>query len=94
MDTVWVLWWKYSDGSGQGIIRAYEDEQRAKDDFALVEESTDRTYMLDHVPLFEDMGKPKKLPTVTLGGKTYFIDRRLKQLRNVENPHDYVDFKE
>lgn len=52
MDAVWVLWWKYSDGSGQGIIRAYEDEQRAKDDFALVEESTDRTYMLDHVPFF------------------------------------------
>ena len=30
---------------------------------------------------------------ITLGnGKTYFIDERLKQLRNIKNPHDYIDF--
>jgi len=27
-------------------------------------------------------------------GKTYFVDERLKQLRNVKNPHDFIDFKE
>lgn len=27
-------------------------------------------------------------------GKTYFVDERLKQLRNVQNPHDFIDFKE
>jgi len=38
-------------------------------------------------------GMPRRLPTVTLdNGKTYFIDERLKQLRNVFNPHDYIDF--
>jgi hypothetical protein len=38
-------------------------------------------------------GMPRRLPTVTLdNGKTYFIDERLKQLRNVLNPHDYIDF--
>ena len=32
------------------------------------------------------------LPTVTLSnGKTYFIDDRLRQLRNTQNPHDYID---
>lgn len=32
------------------------------------------------------------LPIVTLSnGKTYFIDDRLRQLRNVINPHDFID---
>ena len=35
----------------------------------------------------------RRLPMITLGnGKTYFIDERLKQLRNIKNPHDYIDF--
>lgn len=38
------------------------------------------------------MVMPIRLPTITLdNGKTYFIDERLKQLRNVENPSDYID---
>jgi hypothetical protein len=52
-NNVYVLWWKYSDGSGQGLTRAYTDEVRAKEDFALVEESIDKNYMLDFIPLFE-----------------------------------------
>ena len=36
---------------------------------------------------------PRRLPTVKLAnGKTYFLDKRLGQLRNVENPHDFIDF--
>lgn len=31
-----------------------------------------------------------RLPTITIGTKTYFIDRRLNELRNVENPHDAI----
>ena len=32
------------------------------------------------------------LPRVTLtNGKTYFIDERLNQLRNIKDPHDYID---
>jgi hypothetical protein len=35
---------------------------------------------------------PRMLPRVTLSnGKTYFIDERLNQLRNIKNPHDYID---
>ncbi len=35
---------------------------------------------------------PRMLPMVTLSnGKTYFIDERLNQLRNIKNPHDYID---
>jgi len=38
---------------------------------------------------------PIRLPVIILiDGKRYFIDRRLKQLRNVFNPHDYIDFKD
>lgn len=35
---------------------------------------------------------PRMLPMVTLSnGKTYFIDDRLRQLRNVNSPHDFID---
>jgi hypothetical protein len=37
---------------------------------------------------------PRFLPRVTVGGKTYYVDARLKELRNVENPHDHVPFIE
>lgn len=29
-----------------------------------------------------------------IGKKRYFVDQRLSQLRNVENPHDYICFYE
>ncbi len=36
---------------------------------------------------------PRRLPAVRMdNGKTYFVDERLKQLRNVNNSHDYIDF--
>ena len=39
------------------------------------------------------VGMPRQLPAVTLeNGKTYFVDERLRQLRNIHNPHDYIDF--
>ena len=35
---------------------------------------------------------PRMLPMVTLSnGKTYFIDDRLRQLRNTKSPHDYIN---
>jgi len=35
---------------------------------------------------------PRMLPMVTLSnGKAYFIDDRLRQLRNINNPHDFID---
>jgi hypothetical protein len=37
-------------------------------------------------------GGGKRLPMVTLiDGKTFFIDLRLSQLRNVSDPYDYID---
>jgi hypothetical protein len=36
--------------------------------------------------------KVTELPRARLGGKTYFVDWRLGQLRNVDDPHDYIDF--
>jgi len=37
---------------------------------------------------------PKRLSTVILdNGTTYFIDFRLNQIRNVNNPHDFMDFR-
>jgi len=38
---------------------------------------------------------PRRLPTVTLkNGKTYFVDNRLRELRNVDNPNDSLDFRD
>ncbi len=35
---------------------------------------------------------PVQLPVVRFNGKSYFKDSRLKQYRNVMNPHDTLDF--
>lgn len=32
----------------------------------------------------------RELPKVIFDGKTYYVDSRLHQLRNVENPHDFI----
>lgn len=37
------------------------------------------------------MNKPKQLPTTKINGKLYYIDARLQQLRNVNDPHDTID---
>jgi len=38
---------------------------------------------------------PRRLPTITLkNGKTYFVDNRLRELRNVDNPNDSLDFRD
>jgi hypothetical protein len=52
MKSVWVLSWHYSDRSGGAIVRAYEDETRAREDFALVEEDYTRNYELAQVPFW------------------------------------------
>jgi len=41
----------------------------------------------------EEQSMPRMLPIITLdNGKTYFIDERLRQLRNIHNPNDYIDY--
>jgi hypothetical protein len=43
----------------------------------------------------KDDSMPRRLPVVTLeNGKTYFVDERLKELRNVLKPYDSIDFNE
>lgn len=34
----------------------------------------------------------RQLPIVTLCGERYFVDERLQELRNVQNPHDSMSF--
>jgi len=36
----------------------------------------------------------KMLPVLRHEGKLWFLDERLKQLRNVRNPHDYIDLND
>jgi hypothetical protein len=35
----------------------------------------------------------RRLPIVELEGKKYFVDLRLRQLRNVDNPHDFMSLE-
>jgi len=35
---------------------------------------------------------PRVLPIVKIGRMYYFVDERLRQLRHVKNPHDYVNW--
>ncbi len=34
----------------------------------------------------------RQLPIVQYKSKKYFLDERLRQIRNVLNPHDFIDF--
>jgi hypothetical protein len=36
----------------------------------------------------------KMLPVVRYERKLWFLDERLRQLRNVRNPHDFIDLNE
>jgi len=36
----------------------------------------------------------RQLPIITRNGKKYYIDERLRQLRNINNPHDYIDLED
>jgi len=38
--------------------------------------------------------KPKQLPIVKVGGKEFFKDNRLKEYRNIQNPHERYSFEE
>jgi len=35
---------------------------------------------------------PRVLPVVQYGSTRYFADLRLRQFRDIENPHNYIDF--
>lgn len=38
--------------------------------------------------------KPKKLRKMWYKGKAYFIDPKLQEIRNVQNPHDTLSFED
>ncbi len=39
-------------------------------------------------------GEVKMLPVVRYERKLWFFDERLRQIRNVRNPHDFIDLDE
>lgn len=34
----------------------------------------------------------RQLPQILYNGKKYFVDHRLREMRNVKNPHDYIQY--
>jgi len=58
MEEVHVIWWRYGDGSGAGVLRAYADQQRADEDMDLLENSDcSRQYKIETVPVYYE-GRP------------------------------------
>jgi hypothetical protein len=52
LNEVWVLSWRYSDGSSSGVLRVYVDGDRARMDLELLEaECTSKNYELERLPL-------------------------------------------
>ena len=39
-----------------------------------------------------EVGRPRRLPVVTIKGKNYFRDDRLREFRNIHVPHDIRTF--
>jgi hypothetical protein len=35
---------------------------------------------------------PRALPRIMVGNTIYFVDARLRQLRNVQDPTDFIDY--
>lgn len=58
---VFVLWWKYYDASGEDIVKVYLDENRAKEDFELVNIIPDRDWFLSKVQLVNQPTNHEKL---------------------------------
>ncbi len=54
MDNVYVLWWQYRDKSGSGVMRAYADRRRANEDLDLVEDTGDKNYFIESLPVYYD----------------------------------------
>ncbi len=51
----YVLWYRYSDGSGAGVLKAYLDEQRASEDYNLLSSVDDsKKYDIAEVSLYGD----------------------------------------
>ena len=45
------------------------------------------------IRLHQNEKTPRRLPSITMDdGKTYFIDERLRELRNIASPHDFIRF--
>ena len=58
MEEVHVIWWRYSDGSSAGVLRAYADRQRADEDMDLLESSESmKSYSIETVPVYYE-GRP------------------------------------
>lgn len=48
---VHVLWWTYSDGSGQDVVRVYTDLEKAESDIRLFGEHSHVQWRLTSLPL-------------------------------------------
>jgi hypothetical protein len=52
--TVWVLSWSHADGSGGGVLRAYDTEEQGEDDIKMIKAADSYgVYRLDEVDFHE-----------------------------------------
>jgi len=54
VENIWILWWRPPNNEGDGNVeRAYEDEERANEDFYLVENHPTKNYFLDNILFYK-----------------------------------------
>lgn len=75
------------------VIRCDRTGRWVSDDKLTYEEAVVQMESLQEATLFiSKRWGPRRLPIVSLWGKRYFLDERLKEMRNVENPCDRMEF--
>ena len=53
MDEVWVLSYRYRDGNGSGVLRAYASQSRGEQDMDLLRKEGDKEYELNQIPVYQ-----------------------------------------
>ena len=54
MEEVYVIFWRYSDGSSGGVLRAYADRDRANEDMDLLnDDCSGKVYELTEVSVYK-----------------------------------------
>ena len=53
IETVWVLTWRYHDGSASGVVRAYRNLKRGQLDMELLAPDAAKEYRIDPVSILD-----------------------------------------
>ncbi len=59
MRKIWVIWWKYFDGSGGELVRGYADRARAQADLELLDLAEGKQFYMNELELVSSKPGPR-----------------------------------